>query len=152
MSPGSQNAHLAHILPSMSTLILRLVERKVPLLERSICFSLKQNRYPSEVVPSIPSLWPRQVPLPPGPILFLAEYAAHCAKDANCTRLPKFTCQTLCPAPLRSKAARKPSGLAVLALPYARFKPCGRICARKGYCSFPASFPRCRCQSRPADR
>ena len=55
----------------MSTLILHISKRKVPLLERlHLLYPLSRIGTHSEVVPSIPSLWPRRVPLPPGPILF----------------------------------------------------------------------------------
>lgn len=192
----SQNVHAAHISPSMSTLILRISKRKVPLLERlHLLYPLSRigtlfrsgTVHPLLVAPagSPPAgadSFPERISfLRPAHTLIAIRRTTSPAsassiglrafdqlaarpslkKQPNSREIPtQPSARFQAPAmpspspPKNSDAARtcRTASLSIKRLQKRGFTPSCRTCARTGCCSSRASFPRCRCRNRPADR
>ena len=169
----------------MSTLILRISKRKVPLLERlHLLYPLSRIGTPFRSGTVHPLLVAPASPPPAGADSFSGTHSplaiSACAyrkparagihpntSSADYSMFPQHRATPPSwpqqPAHLRpllrlrrqkSDAARThPDGIATSqAFSKAGLMPSCRTCARTGCCSSQASFPRCRCRNRPADR
>lgn len=170
----------------MSTLILRISKRKVPLLERlHLLYPLSRIGTPFRSGTVHPLLVAPASSPPAGADSFSGTHSplaiSACAyrkparadihpntSSADSSMFPQHRAtppswpqQPALLHPLlrlhRQKTAMPPGPTRTASLRAKHFRkrgltPSCRTCARTGCCSSQASFPRCRCRSRPADR
>ena len=132
-------------------------ERFPSFLRRS-AFSLKAVNRRQRTGAVYPLLnGPGRFPFLPGPLLLSNEQGAEVrSPDGPAPFIGRSSTQPRNGSPHASLKRKSRPVHHQAAQPFQVFaedlRPSCRICARTGCCSSPASFPRCRCRNRPADR